>query len=109
MSMLHILGVASFIFVVAFTARAYSIDTGHGQTPRGAIIEAWMNILVGFSINFVANFLILPLAGCSIGPVDNFLMGWIYTTVSIMRQYVIRRWFNARLHRAAMRLAGEKA
>ena len=29
----------------------------------------------------------------------------IYTAISIARQYVLRRWFNARLQRAAARLA----
>jgi hypothetical protein len=34
-------------------------------------------------------------------------MGWIYTSVSILRQYAIRRWFQQRLHAAALKLVGE--
>jgi hypothetical protein len=33
-------------------------------------------------------------------------MGLIFTVISVVRSYVIRRWFNARLHAAAQRLAG---
>ena len=106
MTLLTALGIASFVFVAAFTARAYSQPDGVGQSPRQAIVEAWLNIAIGFSINFVANFLILPLADAHISAAQNFWMGWISTTVSIVRQYVIRRWFNARLHAAARKLAG---
>jgi hypothetical protein len=30
----------------------------------------------------------------------------LYTIISVARSYVIRRWFNARLHHAAHMLAG---
>lgn len=105
MSTLTALGVASLIFVGVFTARAYRDNTGTGQTPRGAIIEAWLNIVIGFSVNFAANWLLLPLVGASFTAAENFWLGWVYTTVSICRQYAIRRWFNRRLHEASERLA----
>jgi len=107
MTILSILGLASLSFVAVFTYRAYTAAPGHGQSPRSAIIEAWLNIVIGFSINFTANFLILPLVGAQLTPASNFWMGWIYTAISMVRQYAIRRWFNARLHEAAKRLAGE--
>lgn len=94
MSLLTILGLASFLFVVAFTVRALRINTGIGQTPRGAIIEAWTNIIIGFSVNYCANFLLLPLVGVHVNPVDNLMLGWCYTAISIVRSYVIRRFFN---------------
>lgn len=94
MSLLTVIGLASFVFVVVFTARAYRNNTGVGQTPRGAIIEAWTNIAVGFSVNYCANFLLLPLVGVQVTPADNFMLGWCYTAISIIRSYAIRRWFN---------------
>lgn len=106
MTTLHLISAASFAFVAVFTWHAYSAAPGVGQSPRSAIVEAWINILLGFSLNYVANLLILPLVGFHIGHVDNFLMGWVYTAVSIVRQYAIRRWFNARLHSLALRLGG---
>jgi hypothetical protein len=33
-------------------------------------------------------------------------IGAWFTAISIARGYVLRRWFNARLHRAAQRIAG---
>jgi hypothetical protein len=96
---LFALGLASMVFVVVFTIHAATRAAGAGQSPRSAIIEAWFNILVGFSINYGANLVIIPMAihGGSLSPVGNFWMGWIYTVISIVRQYAIRRWFNARL------------
>ena len=44
MNLLTALGLVSFAFVVAFTARAYKDDAqGNGQSRRSAIIEAWVN------------------------------------------------------------------
>jgi hypothetical protein len=104
MTVLTLLGVVSLAFVAAFTIRAYSKDTGDGQTPRGAIIEAWLNILVGFSINYAVNWVLLPLVGASFTAAENFWLGWIYTAISICRQYAIRRWFNARLQLISKKL-----
>lgn len=64
------------------------------QTQAGSIAEAFANIAVGFSINFVANMCIFPLFGMHISLADNFLMGLIYTAISLARSYVLRRWFN---------------
>ena len=64
------------------------------QTRLGSIVEAWANIVVGFSINYAANLLIFPLFGMHISLVANFYMGCIYTCISLVRSYIIRRWFN---------------
>ena len=92
--MLTTLGIASFLFVVGFTAHAYRRNHGVGQTPRGAILEAWLNIAVGFSVNYVANIFLLPLVGASFTAAENFWLGWTYTAVSIVRSFAIRRLFN---------------
>jgi hypothetical protein len=92
--MLTTLGITSLLVVVGFTARAYGNNSGVGQTPRGAIIEAWFNIVVGFSVNYVVNIFLLPLVGASFTAIENFWLGWIYTAVSIVRSFVIRRTFN---------------
>ena len=105
MSLLNFLGIASFLFVVAFTYHAYMKQPTPGQSPRSSIIEAWMNICIGFSINYAANYLFLPMLGAHFTPMENFALGWIYTAISIMRQYAIRRWFNKRIHELASKIA----
>jgi hypothetical protein len=79
------------------------------QTRLGSFIEAWINVAIGFAINFVANMLILPLIGFHITAGQNLFIGVLYTIISVARSYVIRRWFNARLHAAAQSLAGKVA
>jgi len=76
------------------------------QTRLGSFIEACINIVIGFVINFCMNLLILPLFGFHITLLDNFYMGLLYTIVSIVRSYVIRRWFNNMIHNTAVKLGG---
>ncbi len=64
------------------------------QTRTGSIIEAVVNTVVGFAINFTANMLIFPLFGLHISPGANALMGCLYTVISIVRSYILRRTFN---------------
>lgn len=76
------------------------------QTRTGSLVEAWVNVFIGFWINFFANLLILPLFGfTSLTVATNFVIGGIYTLISVARSYAIRRWFNQYLHRAAERIA----
>lgn len=79
------------------------------QTRLGSLIEALFNVGIGFAINFVANMLILPLVGFYITPGQNLFIGVLYTVISVARSYVIRRWFNAKLHIIAQRLAQRTA
>lgn len=76
------------------------------QSRRGSLYEALINTSIGFLINFFANLLIFPLFGLHISPHANLLMGLIYTAISVARSYVIRRWFNHLIVRAADRFAG---
>lgn len=75
------------------------------QSRLSSFIEAMFNVVIGFAINFIANMLILPLVGFHISASQNLFIGVLYTIISVARQYTIRRWFNARLHAAAERIA----
>lgn len=108
MSLLTILGVASMLFVVWFTWWNYANNTQtSGQSRLASVVEAWVNIGIGFGINFVANILIIPLAteGHGVTAINNWWMGWVFTTISMLRQVAIRRWFNERIHLFAARTA----
>ena len=68
------------------------------QTRVESLIEAWINVAIGFWINFTANLLILPLFGfTSLTVGTNFIIGMVYTIISIVRSYVIRRWAQEHL------------
>lgn len=65
-----------------------------GQTKKGSVLETITNTAVGFAINYTANLLIFPLYGMHISPGNNFLLGLIYTIISVVRSYGMRRLFN---------------
>lgn len=79
-----------------------TVKTGHGensaikvcQTRRGSLLESLVNIVVGYSINFTANLLIFPLFGWHISTRENLTLGVIYTGISLVRSYGLRRFFN---------------
>jgi len=64
------------------------------QTKLGSWIEAWANIAVGFAINWCANLAVLPLFDFHPTAADAFHIGLIFTAISLVRSYVLRRWFN---------------
>ena len=64
------------------------------QTRLGSFIESWANIVVGFSINWCANMLILPLFGFNVTGSQAFGIGVLFTGISLVRSYTLRRWFN---------------
>lgn len=76
------------------------------QTRLGSLIEVSVNIAIGFAINWVANILILPHYGFQVTGGQAFSMGLIFTVISVVRSYIIRRWFNARLHAMSIKMAG---
>ncbi|WP_082337297.1 DUF7220 family protein [Xanthomonas oryzae] len=64
------------------------------QSKRGSVFETVTNTLVGFSINWCANMVILPMFGMPISGATAFHMGVIFTLISIARGYILRRVFN---------------
>ena len=64
------------------------------QTRLMSFVEAWANILVGFGVAFCTQILVFPLFGLHASVADNLGIGAIFTAVSLVRSYVLRRWFN---------------
>jgi high-affinity Fe2+/Pb2+ permease len=95
------LGIASLLFVAWFTARAYrnDISVDGKQTRRQAIVEVWVGIVIGFFLNWTLNWLLLPMVGAKFTAMENFWLGCVYTAVSVMRGYAIRRWAERDIRR----------
>jgi hypothetical protein len=111
MTTLNALGFLSFLFVVGFTWWAATRAQGHGQSPQHAILEAWKNIVIGFGLNLLANLVMIPLMspGGHMTLMSNFAGGWVYTAVSLVRTYGIRRYENWRQHLRTQRMEGKAA
>lgn len=76
------------------------------QSRLGSFIEATFNVAIGLVVSLVANALVFPRFGFHPSLGDNIAISLIYTAISIVRSYCVRRWFNARFRAAAQRLAG---
>ena len=70
-----------------------------------SLIEATFNTAIGLGINLVAQRFVFPLFGFNPSFSVNLSIAAIFTIISIVRGYAVRRWFNARLHSAAARMA----
>ena len=68
------------------------------QSRLMSMVEALVNVLVGFWISVIAQMLVLPLFDLHASFSQNVSMGLIFTVVSLVRSYLLRRIFNA-LHR----------
>ncbi len=64
------------------------------QTKLGSLTETITNVVVGLLISLVLNASIFPLFGWIITLQQNLTIAAIYTVVSIIRSYFMRRIFN---------------
>jgi hypothetical protein len=68
------------------------------QSRLGSFIESLANVVLGYGIAVGAQILIFPLFGVVIPLSSNLAIGIIFTLVSLVRSYLLRRLFNL-LHR----------
>lgn len=65
----------------------------HKDTKIKSFVEAICNIIIGWTISFIANIIIFPLFGFNTGLKQLAWIGFIYTCISLTRSYLIRRLF----------------
>lgn len=66
------------------------------QTKKWSMIESLTSTTIGWLIGVILNMLVLPLFGYDVSLTDGLLISIIFTAVSVVRSYVIRRWFNSK-------------
>lgn len=59
------------------------------------MVEAIANVAVGYSIAVATQIAVFPLFGLEVRLLDNLAIGAIFTAVSILRSYSLRRLFEA--------------
>ena len=70
------------------------------QTRLGSFVESLANVAIGYGVALLSQLLIFPIYDIHIPISTNIAIGVWFTGISIVRSYALRRWFNARLHRA---------
>ena len=69
------------------------------QSRAESWFEAWANVAIGYVVAITAQMLIFPLFGIYIPTSEHLAIGFLFTVVSLVRSYALRRLFNRR-HRA---------
>jgi hypothetical protein len=64
------------------------------QSRKGSAFEAFVNIAVGLIVSVIANHLVFPLFGFVPSLGQNIAITAIYTAISFIRSYCLRRVFN---------------
>ena len=72
------------------------------QSRTMSLVEAVTNVLVGYGVAVATQMLVFPLFGFAASLQDNLAIGFVFTAVSLVRSYLLRRAFEAlRPHQAS--------
>ncbi len=66
------------------------------QSKKQSLIESLTSTTIGIIIGVVLNLTILPIFGYPVSLSDSLWISVIFTVISIIRSYIIRRWFNSK-------------
>ena len=64
------------------------------QTRRQSLIETVVGVAIGFALSMVASTVVYPWFGHSFTPSQNAGITVIFTVLSLLRGYGVRRFFN---------------
>lgn len=65
------------------------------QSRWMSLVEAVTNVLVGYGVAVTTQWLVFPLFGLHATLQENLAIGLIFTAVSLVRSYLLRRTFEA--------------
>ena len=64
------------------------------QSRKMSLVEATANVVVGYGVAVLTQILVFPIFGIEATMSENLAIGLIFTVVSLLRSYWIRRLFN---------------
>lgn len=65
------------------------------QSHLMSLVEAITNVVVGYLFALATQFAVFPLFGVVASVTDNLLIGAVFTAVSLVRSFALRRLFEA--------------
>ena len=65
------------------------------QSRLMSLVESLANVLVGYGVAVLTQVLVFPLFGLAVTITENLLIGLVFTGVSLVRSYALRRSFEA--------------
>lgn len=67
------------------------------QTKTQSLIESLTNITIWYITALISQIIIFPLFNIEVSILDNLLIGFFFTVISLVRSYSVRRYFNNRI------------
>ena len=65
------------------------------QSRKMSGVESLANVAIGYGVATAANIIVLPWFGFNVSLKDGAIIGVVFTAISIVRSYVLRRAFEA--------------
>lgn len=65
------------------------------QSRVMSLVEAATNVLVGYGVAVAAQVTVFPLFGLQVTLGQNLTIGLVFTAISLVRSYALRRLFEA--------------
>ena len=65
------------------------------QSYSMSFVEAVTNIVVGYALAVLTQIIMFPLFGLHASLGENFLLASLFSGISLIRSYILRRVFNA--------------
>jgi hypothetical protein len=66
------------------------------QTKKNSLIETITTTTIGLSVSFIIQLIIYPLLDIPVTIGQNLIITAVFVSVSIVRGYLVRRFFNRR-------------
>ena len=66
------------------------------QTRIHSLYESATNIFIGYTVAIASQLAVFPLFNINIPLSDNLAIGAYFTVISLIRSYVVRRWWNSK-------------
>lgn len=65
-----------------------------GQNKIHSFFEAVANVVIGYGVALLSQILIFPIFEIKVSLNQNISIGLIFTGISLLRSYLLRRFFN---------------
>ena len=64
------------------------------KSKKMSLIETVLSVLIGYIVALLSQIVVFPLFDIEVSLIDNLLIGLLFTVISIIRGYYVRRLFN---------------
>ncbi len=64
------------------------------QSKKDSLKESITNVIIGYVVALVSQIVVFPIVGVDASINQNLMIGIYFTIISLLRSYLVRRYFN---------------